>query len=813
MNSTKYIPHRLAKLFQLEPEIAEQVWRFGSIYFTELLLLWIVTSGGSENKNLNFNLIKIGDLQINVMLLQTIGFLAGAFYFGYKGESKERKKINRIRNLKNSLKYYWIGAFLSFFFFTTTEIIGFNLQYADWLFALSRAITCFGISGGIGINLTIIALSVKNGNHSVPILLFTVLGVLGTVLCCIMLYFIKEPYNVASVLFIGTLFGFFQWYKLNQYNLKVDYTNLYSFKITKDAFWTRIASFLTIGLPTFYLAGILASHADIIIKQWFPDKIFLNPSALFLGIQYLGFAIICIIFSLPDTRLVPFRGLITTYRKYLLRIGTFFQLVFIIPFLFIEEKLPSFLYFIFILSSGIGIGINWGVLMILIFEQEEFKNAKTFAATIIPNIIRSTFALILLLPVLLGTKTCFDGNNQIGELRMLGYLVYIPYAIAIAIFKDKGERKNRYRLEEPGLKEAIDSIITSQKTYSISQEKNNDFLLYDFLNSLKEKVLSALHKFEFKPDLISFHYTFANGQIQGTKFNDEELKNERVILVKNIISGQGSGKVTNLLSLLANSDSENKLKLSCILIYASKEDLNDICEEEEGIVSFDLNNKSKAYKSKSELADEVEKRFSLSLTVDQKVAIEHNFGSHIDASKKEGGKDYFLYIIRPDEDIKDISMYLVLLKSYHIKNETIASYQTLLDLILFKQSKFKLNSLEKEKLELEKNLSKVKNEKQEVADMLKTKESDNKRFQSNTLKELIAKNQVEIVLNKMLEFAKIQNDLDLENIIIKLLYDWYEIHKKELLGTVDSQDQLRKNKIPVNLLEIIDRNFGSAYEK
>jgi len=384
----------------------------------------------------------------------------------------------------------------------------------------------------------------------------------------------------------------------------------------------------------------------------------------------------------------------------------------------------------------------------------------------------------------------------------LGLLIYIPYLIYILlIFNDKGEIKNRYQLEEPGLKEKIDSVITSQKISAISRDWHYELNLSVFLNDLKNKLWHELRRFESKPDLISFHYNFGSGNIKGTELNGEEIKNERVSHVRNIIAGQGSQEVTNLLSLLADSNSENKLKLNCIVVFSSKENSSEI-NQEEGIVLFNTRNKRK-----SDLADEVDKRFSLNLSVAQKMAIEQNFGSHIDASKI-GNKDYFLYIIRPSEDINNLNMYLVLLKSHWLKNETIASLQTLLDLILLKYTGSSMNRFKEENFNLKNQIEKIKNEKQKIQKIaIETKkiQTDNER---NMLKDLIGRDALDLALEKTLEMIRSKAILSIhENTILTYLNQHRDFYKKQLMGTLQPEEINSKNRIVTGSLKAIDDIF------
>ncbi len=241
-------PNWLARTFEIEPEVGEKLLRHSGIYFTELLLLWIVTT----SSDLNHHLFDVGNFKVDVMKLQTLGFVLGGFFFGWLlGENKLKGRVNRIKNLKISLWLYVIGALISGIF-TLCIINDYTSKLATWGFAVARTITCIGISGGIGINLTILALSTKGGKHSAPILLFTVFGVMGTVICCSLLTFITWKYLPPLIFFIAGAAALVQMLPLNREPAKYngeEYINQYEYKINLSEFWSRIVPFVILGLP------------------------------------------------------------------------------------------------------------------------------------------------------------------------------------------------------------------------------------------------------------------------------------------------------------------------------------------------------------------------------------------------------------------------------------------------------------------------------------------------------------------------------------------------------------------------------------
>lgn len=688
----------LARAFDLNIRISEKLWRHGGIYFTELILLWIVTT----SSDLNCPLFSIGAFKVDVMRLQTLGFVMGGFFFGwFLGENKVKERVNRIKNLKISLWLYIIGALLSgtiTFLYNPIHIED-TESTIKWLFAISRVITCIGISGGIGINLTILALSTKNGEHSAPILLFTAFGVLGTVLCCALLVSCSWKYLPSLIFFAGSIAAIIQTWCLNR-DVKKDsvkykgkeYINQYEYKVNLNEFWSRTAPFVILGLPTFYLAGILASEADLLTDRWFGGKKPIeNISALFLGIQYLGFAFICIIGSWKG------RKYISEYRKRILFVGGIFQIIFVVAFFFFEG-LSKWYSYPLILLSGAGIGINWGILMILIFEQEEFRKAQTYAATIIPNIIRFSLLLILLFPPLLklGIDDDKNPNHKISQLGGLAVLVYLPFAFTLLVFKDKGERQARYALEDKNLREIVDEIINQQKTNNQNREINTEDpnqLLRDKFAYLKEQLREVLKGQTF--DLINFYYQFDGESIEGTVFFKDE-QNDRTEAIETILENTATKGLTNLLAI------SSQKRLSCVVIHNKEETQNDNVD-----LCISLS------KREEEIIEYIKKELNiLVLTQDEVRKLKNNIIWHkriAKKSKQTDGKDYFIYVIRPIEDIAGVDTYLVLQRPTFITDKAIGSFQTLIDLTLLKHSKNLQQQLEAEAKELKNQVQATKN--------------------------------------------------------------------------------------------------------
>lgn len=785
----KYFSKKIAGYFNIDIDVCEKVLKHGSIYFVELLSLWIVTTAGNFNLKYNF----VG-FSIELMQIQTLGFLIGAFVFGWVGEMIP----SRIRVLTCSLVLYALGNLMSIIYFlgvtVNLEGIPTNLSL---LFAVARFVTCFGISGGIGINLTIIASSVKDGKHSVPILMFTAFGVLGTFTSSLFLFFFEN--QLLPIFIIGFLLSLYQIIKLRKQQDK-DYFVEYTFTIgDRKDYWSRALSFLLLGLPTFFLAGILASKANLFIDAWFEDfqfiKSYKNPSSLFLGIQYLGFSLICIIFSIPFKKEITLRGksykldlryLVSERRGYILLIGTFFQLIFVGA--FVTNYTPnSVTAFILILISGAGIGINWGIIMTLIFEQDEFKNSKVFSATIIPNLIRFSLFLILIYPALLNIEI-----TTLKNLQGLTILVYIPFVLASLLFKYKGELFARYNLNKSERLEKIKKIIDKQKFNINNFEKNSEDDVIDFLlNDLKNDIREVMNEYDF--DLINFYFNKDGENLRCTNFCSSESKNNRANTIKRILLRPKTHGISNLLEVA------QKKRLNFIVIH----DSIHAPEENRKFKDTFLLDISKE-------TEEIIKSINLNLTPDEEEALSDNIDKHKKASNCDNS-DYFVYIIRPIEDINGLSVHLVMVCSHFINNEELASLQNLIDLILIKYNRYRYDVFTKQ---INNNQKEIQQEKNNVADLREhIKELEEKLEIKNKLisdiqdwKKLVGDDDLERVFNEVSNFLNANDSMPVYNDFFLLKAQWASIRGEQNIGVLSFEQRSHKlNEIRRSLMNFLDK--------
>ncbi len=429
-----------------------------------------------------------------------------------------------------------------------------------------------------------------------------------------------------------------------------------------------------------------------------------------------------------------------------------------------------------IFLSGVGIGINWGILMILIFEQEEFQKAQKYAATIIPNIIRFSLFFILLFPPLLklGIDDTNNQDHKISQLGGLAVLVYLPFVFTLLVFKDKGERQARYALEDKKLREMVDEIINLQKLNNqnplVNSEDPNELLREKF-SFLKEELRDKLKAQTF--DLINFYYAFGDEPIEGTEFTEEEEKNGRTEAIKTILENTANKGLINLLAI------SSEKRLSCIVIHNQEEIQNDNVD-----LSISL------LKEEKEIIEKIQKEGNIPMLTKEEVRrLKTNIKSHkgiAKESKRNESKDYFVYIIRPIEDIAGVDTYLVLQRPTFITDKAIGSFQTLIDLTLLKHGKNLQQRLEAEKIKLEKE---VKEKESENSALEKENKDFKVKLNVKETKEAKITNWENRVANGWTNYRNVLNELI--TYATELHLEDFVIDCRQLLGQFNNQYILR----------------------
>ncbi len=352
------------------PVIVGALGFFVDIY--DLLLFSIVRrSSFTELGVAEANLKTVGE---SIISWQMIGLTVGGILWGILGDKKGRRQV-----LFGSILLYSVATIANGFV-TTIE------QYT-WL----RFIAGLGLAGELGASITLTSELLPKEKRGIAAAIIATSGVMGTIAAYFVHTLSNEDWRLCY--FIGGGMGL----ALLFLRVKVLESKLYDTvkyaKVKMGSFWMllnnrerffRYLRAITIGLPVWYVIGILISFSDEFAKQ-FGITGFDQPKALML--QYVALAF-------GDMG----AGFLSNYiksRKKTLLIYYYILTVFII--LFFALKGGGNVFNMYLLCMGLGFGSGISVLYITMSAEQFGTNLRATAAISIPNLVRGFLPLIIIL--------------------------------------------------------------------------------------------------------------------------------------------------------------------------------------------------------------------------------------------------------------------------------------------------------------------------------------------------------------------------------------------------------------------------------
>lgn len=305
---------------------------------------------------------------------QMYGMLLGGILWGVLGDKKGRLSV-----LFGSIILYSAANFVTGFI-TTVD------QYA-WC----RFVAGLGLAGELGAGITLVSEMLPKEKRGLGTSMVAAIGLSG----CVVAYFTYQftghdwrlCYKIGGCLGIMLLFlrisvvesGMFKMIKdsnISKGNFFMFFTNLPRFK--------KYIFAILIGLPTWYVIGILVNQSDRFAKEMFGSSTLDSGRSIMFA--YVGISIgdICI-------------GLVSQYfksRKMALLI--FYVICIICLFIFFSgiNNSNTSMYFI---CAALGFSTGFWAIFITMGAEQFGTNLRATAATTIPNMVRGSLPLINLL--------------------------------------------------------------------------------------------------------------------------------------------------------------------------------------------------------------------------------------------------------------------------------------------------------------------------------------------------------------------------------------------------------------------------------
>ncbi|HCW08748.1 MAG TPA: MFS transporter [Cytophagales bacterium] len=400
------------------PVIVGALGFFVDIY--DLLLFNIVRVSSFKSLGVADESMKIyGE---SIISWQMVGLTIGGIVWGILGDKRGRKSV-----LFGSILLYSIATIANGFV-TSVE------QYT----AL-RFIAGLGLAGELGASITLVNEMLSKEKRGIASAIIATSGVAGTIAAYFVHYWSDENWRLCY--FIGGAMGVTLLFLRVSVLESGIYSTAKKAHISMGNFWLllnnrarffRYLKIISIGLPVWYVIGLLISFSDEFAVH-FGIKNFSQPKALML--QYVALAF-------GDVFAGLFSNFIKSRKKTLLIFYVILAFFFALFFLLKGGGSANNLYLI---CLGLGFGSGISVLYITMSAEEFGTNLRATVAISVPNLVRGFLPVILILFKLLRSEYVF--NSYVTAAWVTG-LVIIVIGFISALYTNETFGKDLDFIEE-----------------------------------------------------------------------------------------------------------------------------------------------------------------------------------------------------------------------------------------------------------------------------------------------------------------------------------------------------------------------------
>jgi MFS family permease len=353
-------------LFQIAV-IVSALGFFVDVY--DLLLFGIVRKPSLLDMGLSSDMILTkGEFIIS---MQMVGLLVGGIIWGVIGDKK-----GRLRVLFGSILLYSVANILNGMVNNVSQYI------------LLRFIAGVGLAGELGAGITLVSELLPKEKRGMATAFIPAFGILGAVIAFVMnlLFTWRTCYYVGGIMGLlllilrlsvreSSLFLQTEQANVSRGNFLLFFTNKKRF--------LRYLRCILIGLPAWYIIGVLATFADQFGKELGMPGIDPAKAILFLYIA-IAFGDLTV-------------GLLSQWLKSRKKaLFIFYGITILFSILYFLQSGGSAGYF-YAICAGLGYGSGFTVVYITMSAEQFGTNLRATAAITIPNMVRGALPLILLL--------------------------------------------------------------------------------------------------------------------------------------------------------------------------------------------------------------------------------------------------------------------------------------------------------------------------------------------------------------------------------------------------------------------------------
>jgi MFS family permease len=384
------------------PVIVGALGYFVDIY--DLLLFNIIRKPSLKSLGLTDDQVTtIGE---NIISIQMAGLLIGGIIWGMMGDKRGRLSV-----LFGSIILYSLANIANGLITNTTQ------------YTIVRFIAGVGLAGELGAGITLVSELLPKEKRGIGTSLVAGIGLTGAVFA----YFISTAFDWRICYYIGGGLGVLllllriSVYESGMFHeikkMDVARGNFLMFFNDRTRFRKYILSIL-IGLPTWFVIGVLVSFSDRFGKELgITESIQPGKAVMF---AYVGISVGDVLIGLLSQKLKS--------RKKALHI--FYGLTAVFMALFFLQKGGSGIQ-MYLICGGLGFATGFWAIFVTMAAEQFGTNLRATAATTVPNMVRGSLPLIIILFKSLRTSL---GYVQAGWIT--GIIVMIITLIAASFTKE-----------------------------------------------------------------------------------------------------------------------------------------------------------------------------------------------------------------------------------------------------------------------------------------------------------------------------------------------------------------------------------------
>jgi MFS family permease len=307
----------------------------------------------------------------DIISIQMAGLLIGGIIWGIMGDKKGRLSV-----LFGSIILYSLANIANGMVTNTTQ------------YAVVRFIAGIGLAGELGAGITLVSELLPKEKRGIATSLVAGLGLTGAVVA----FFISQSFDWRICYYIGgglgllllllrvSVFESGMFHEVKK--LKISRGNLLMFFNNRERF-KKYASSILIGLPCWYVIGVLVTFSDQFGKEFSIENVSPGKAIMF---AYAGISIGDITIGFVSQWLKS--------RKKALYIFYALSILFISLFFAQSGGSNDQMYWI---CAGLGFATGFWAIFVTMAAEQFGTNLRATAATTVPNVVRGALPLIIIL--------------------------------------------------------------------------------------------------------------------------------------------------------------------------------------------------------------------------------------------------------------------------------------------------------------------------------------------------------------------------------------------------------------------------------